>query len=84
VFLVTDFALDTDVTVFPTQFQSTMDSNKAEILGSQKKQHHGQEHQQNHVKGTIIYFFFRLFSGSPNLYTSYFWSGSYAWTIQNE
>lgn len=33
------------------EFQSTMDSNKAEILGSQKKQHHGQEHQQNRVKG---------------------------------
>lgn len=35
------------------EFQSTMDSNKAEILGSQKKQHHGQEHQQNRVKDHV-------------------------------
>nr|ABK25469.1 unknown [Picea sitchensis] len=33
------------------QSQSTMDSNNAEILGSQKHQHHGQEHQQKRVKG---------------------------------
>lgn len=33
------------------EFQSTMDSKKAENFGSQKQQHHSQEYQQSRVKG---------------------------------
>ena len=49
--------MDTDVTVFHMQSQSTMDSNSTEVLGKQMQQQHSQEHQQKSsrhgVKGTI-------------------------------
>jgi hypothetical protein len=58
-----------------------MDSNNAEILGSQKHQHHGQEHQQKRVKGTIpITFSSGCLKASPFFHTNCVWSGSYAST----